>query len=355
MPIGITEDHEALRQVVRRFVDEQCPPAVPRAVLDAEHEERPPFWDGLSDLGWLGLHVAEEHGGVGYGFVEQCVVLEELGRAAAPGPYLPSVLASAVVADAPSTAAAKALLPELASGDALGAVALTGALDGSAGGDGLRVQGTVEPVVGGHLADLLVVGARIGETLEWVVLDAADTTVTELRSVDPTRRVARLEVADVVVPDDRRLGPLAIERVHAIAAVLFAAEAVGISQWCVETAAEYAKARVQFGRPIGQFQGVKHRCADMLARTELARAATWDAARAVGEDGNGRDVSVAAAAALAFDAVLRCAKDCVQTLGGIGFTWEHDAHLYFRRAKSDEIYLGDATYHRELVAQKLGV
>jgi alkylation response protein AidB-like acyl-CoA dehydrogenase len=166
------------------------------------------------------------------------------------------------------------------------------------------------------------------------VLDIADpgATVTELRSVDPTRRVARVDVAETVVPRDRRLGVLAVERVHAIAAVLFAAEAIGISQWCVDTAAEYAKARVQFGRPIGQFQGVKHRCADMLARTELARAATWDAARAVGEEGNGRDVAVAAAAALAFDAVLRTAKDCVQTLGGIGFTWEHDAHLYLRRA-----------------------
>jgi alkylation response protein AidB-like acyl-CoA dehydrogenase len=332
MPIGITEDHEALRQVVRRFVEEQCPPAVPRAVLDAEHEERPPFWDALCDLGWLGLHVAEEHGGAGYGFVEQCVVVEELGRAGAPGPYVPSVIAAAVVAAAGAPAAAKAVLPELASGDAVGAVALTGVLDAEADGDGLRVRGTVEPVVGGHLADVIVAAARVGDDVEWVVLDSNDARVTELRSVDPTRRVAKVEVADVVVPADHRLGGVPVERVHAIAAVLFAAETIGVAQWCVDTAADYAKVRVQFGRPIGQFQGVKHRCADMLARTELARAATWDAARAVGEEGNGRDVAVAAAAALAFDAVLRTAKDCVQTLGGIGFTWEHDAHLYLRRA-----------------------
>ncbi|MDQ1520198.1 MAG: hypothetical protein QOI55_1271 [Actinomycetota bacterium] len=340
MPIGITEDHEALRLVVRRFVDTQCAPAVPRAVLDAPLEVRPVFWAALAEPGWLGLHIEEEYGGAGYGFVEQCVVVEELGRAAAPGPYVPSALAAAVLQAAGAPEVAKALLPGLTSGDEIGAVALTGALDATVDGDGLRVSGSLEPVVGGHLADVLVVAVRTDDGTEWVAIDAADATVTELRSVDPTRRVARVEVADLRVDADRRLGAIPVESVRAMAAVLFAAEAVGVAQWCVETAAEHAKTRVQFGRPIGQFQGVKHRSADMLARTELARAAVWDASRAVHETENGRDVSVAAAAALAFEAALRCAKDCVQTLGGIGFTWEHDAHIYLRRALTLHQLLG---------------
>jgi alkylation response protein AidB-like acyl-CoA dehydrogenase len=334
MPIGITEDHEALREVVRRFVETQVPPAIPRAALDADHESRPGFWAALTEPGWLGLTVDEDHGGAGYGAVEQCVVIEELGRAAAPGPYVPSALAAAVVQAAGVEEVAKALLPGLASGETIGAVALGGALDGVVDGASLRVRGTIEPVMSGALADVLVVPVRHRDTTEWVVLDAQDpsVTVTELRSVDPTRRVARVEVDDAIVAEDRRLGDIDSDSVHAMAAVLFAAEAVGVAQWCVETAAEHAKTRVQFGRPIGQFQGVKHRSADMLARTELARAAVWDAARAVHEDGNGRDVAIASAAALAFDAAFRCAKDCVQTLGGIGFTWEHDAHIYLRRA-----------------------
>jgi alkylation response protein AidB-like acyl-CoA dehydrogenase len=352
VPIGITEDHEALREVVRRFVDTQCPPAVPRQVLDAAHEPRPPFWDALGEPGWVALHVAEAHGGAGYGFVEQCVVIEELGRAAAPGPYVPTALAAAIV-DAGAAAAAKAVLPSLAAGGTIAAVALEGtlAVDGDGDGGGWRVSGTLQPVIGAHLADVIVARARTRDGDEWVVLDAADATVTELRSVDPTRRAARVEVDGATIVPDRRIGDVPDASVRAIAAVLFAAEAVGVAQWCVDTAAQYAKERVQFGRPIGQFQGVKHRCADMLARTELARAATWDAARAVHDDENGRDVAVAAAASLAFDAALRNAKDCVQTLGGIGFTWEHDAHIYLRRALTLHQLLGTPSEWRVRAAQ----
>jgi alkylation response protein AidB-like acyl-CoA dehydrogenase len=352
MPIGITEDHEALRQVVRRFVEAQCPPAVPRATLDAEHEARPPFWGALADLGWLGLHVAEDAGGAGYGAVEQCVVVEELGRAGAPGPYLASALAAAVVQAAGVAEVAKAVLRPLVTGEKAGAVALTGALQARENGDGgLTVSGSLQPVLSGHVADVLVLPTDVDGRVEWVVVDRADVAVRELRSVDPTRRVAAVDVDDAVVPADRRLGALPLDTVHALATVLFAAEAVGVAQWCVDTAAEYANERVQFGRPIGQFQGVKHRCADMLARTELARAAAWDAARAVDEWGNGRDVAIAAAGALAFDAALECAKDCVQTLGGIGFTWEHDAHIYFRRALTLHQLFGTPAEHRRRAAR----
>jgi alkylation response protein AidB-like acyl-CoA dehydrogenase len=311
MAIGITEEHEELRQAVRRFVDTNVPPAAVRTAVDAAAESRPSFWAALCEPHWLGLHVNEDRGGAGFGLVEQAVVLEELGRACAPGPYLATAIAAAVLEDA-GGAAADQWLPKLAAGAATGAVALSGA----------------RPVLGGHQADVVVV--EIAGS--WYALDAGDVHATEITSIDLSRRAAQLDLEGMQPPADRRLDGLTSDRVRDIAAVLLAAEAIGVAQWCVDTAAEYAKVRVQFGRPIGQFQGVKHRCADMLARTELARAAAWDAARAVRDADNGGGLAIAAAAALAFEAAFLNAKDCVQTLGGIGFTWEHDAHLYLRRA-----------------------
>ncbi|MGO9872957.1 MAG: acyl-CoA dehydrogenase [Acidimicrobiia bacterium] len=311
MAIGITEEHEELRQAVRRFADTKIPPSAARAVVDAQTETRPGFWAALCEPGWLGLHVAEHNGGAGYGLVEQAVVIEELGRACAPGPYLATALAAAVLDEVDGPAAA-AWLPKLASGTCTGAVALSGS----------------RPVLGGHDADVIV--CELDQ--QWYALDAATVHAKELASIDLTRRVAQLDLDGVRGSADQLLSGLRAERVRDLASVLLAAEAVGVAQWCVETAAEYAKVRVQFGRPIGQFQGVKHRCADMLARTELARAAVWDAARAARDAGNGDGLAIASAAALAFDAAFLNGKDCVQTLGGIGFTWEHDAHLYLRRA-----------------------
>jgi alkylation response protein AidB-like acyl-CoA dehydrogenase len=355
MPLGITEDHEALRAVVARFVEEQSPPALARANLDAEHESVPPFWGTLGDLGWLGLHVGEAFGGAGFGVLEQSVVIEALGRGGVPGPYVASALAAAVVdlaaADAP--AAAKTLLPALVAGDVIGTVALTGTLEraGAASDGGITVSGTLQPVLSAHLAGVVIAPVDVDGRTEWFALETDDLAVTELPSVDRTRRVARVEVDAVTVAPDHRLGVLALEDVRLVAATLFAAEAVGVAQWCVDTAADYAKVRVQFGRPIGQFQGVKHRCAEMLARTELARAATWDAARAVREEDNGRDVAIASAAALAFDAALQSAKDAIQTLGGIGFTWEHDAHMYLRRALTIHQLVGTPDEWRERAAR----
>ena len=344
MPIGVTEDHEELRQVVRRWTEAHCAPAVPRALLDATSEERPGFWESLAEAQWLGLHIPEGLGGAGYGLPELAVVLEELGRACAPGPFLASALAGAVISAAVGAGAAGAgdagagaagLLAGIVSGEVVGAVALGPALDAVPGGDGLRVSGTLRPVLSGHLADAIVAPARIagGEEM-WCVLDrdAGGIEVVELPSVDRTRRSAAVTFDGVEVAAGRVLGSIDRDRVEQIAVVLASAEAVGVAQWCVETAAEYAKVRVQFGRPIGQFQGVKHRSALALARTELARAAAWDAARAIGDDDNGGALAVAAAGALALDAGVEAAKDCVQTLGGIGFTWEHDAHVYLRRA-----------------------
>jgi alkylation response protein AidB-like acyl-CoA dehydrogenase len=326
-------------------VERHCTPAVPRALLDADVERLPPFWAELTAQGWLGLHVDEALGGEGYGLPELAVVLEELGRACAPGPFVPTVLAAAVIQAAGKEIAA-GIVPALASGEAVAALALAGALDAEPDGDALRVRGTLRPVLSAHLAGVLVVPA--GE--EWCVLDADEFTTTELSSLDPTRCVAEVHVDGAVVPPARRLGEVDASRVRDLAAVVFGAEGVGVAQWCVDAASEYAKVREQFGRPIGQFQGVKHKCADMLAQTELARAAVWDAARAADEPAVA-PLTAAAAAGLAVDASYRAAKDCIQLHGGIGFTWEHDAHLYLKRATATRQLLGPTSTWRIRAAE----
>jgi alkylation response protein AidB-like acyl-CoA dehydrogenase len=316
MPIGITEEHEHLRSAVRRFVDDRIGPPVLRAALDAPTDTRPDYWAALAEPGWIGLHVDEAHGGGGAGLLEQAVVVEEFGRACAPGPYLPTAIAAALL-QFDGGPAADALLGRIAAGDLAAAVAFAG----------------TTLAAGGSAADVVIC-----ETAgAWYALDADAAGAREVGSVDLTRRFARLDAEAIAraaaANPGRRLANITEENVCNVAAALFAVEAVGIAQWCVDTAAEYAKVRVQFGRPIGQFQGVKHRCAEMLARVELARAAAWDAASAADDLGDpGTALAIAAAAALAFDAAFANAKDCIQTLGGIGFTWEHDAHIYLRRA-----------------------
>ena len=331
MSIAIEEDHLALLGSVRRFTTDRCTPAVARAAMDAEADARPPFWDALAGLGWLGLAVAEADGGEGYGLAELVVVLEELGRSVAPGPALPSAWAAAVLPPgAPQ-------LGELASGRSVGTVALGGSLQGEgAPATGMTATGTVGPVLSGAIAEVIVVPVAIGGAERWCVVAGADVTVTPLESLDPTRRLAQLDLAGAPV---QLLPTLTRERVEQVGVALAAAECAGGAAWCVDTASEYAKVRRQFGRPIGQFQAVKHRCADMLVHLEQVRGVAWDAAAALdGEPGDGgagdgeAALSVAAAGAIAFDGFAAVAKDCIQVLGGIGFTWEHDAHLYLRRA-----------------------
>ncbi len=328
MPIGISEDHQALHQAVDGWMARHCPPAVHRKLLDAPYETLPAFWQELSGQGWLGLHVDEDHDGEGATVAELAVVLEAAGRAGMPGPFLPHVLASAVLQDAVHRGDAHAgeYLSGLAAGGFVGCLALSGSLAAETSGTRVRVTGELGAVLSAHVAGLLVAETTLG----WMVLLAGEYEATERKSVDLTRRVASVTI-DAEVPASRLLASTTTARVREIAVVLMAAEAVGSSQWCVDTAAEYARDRRQFGRPIGQFQGVKHRCANMLARTELARAAVWDACRTIDDPETGA-FTAAAAGALTIDAAFETAKDCVQVLGGIGFTWEHDAHVYLRRA-----------------------
>ncbi|WP_433472075.1 acyl-CoA dehydrogenase [Spirillospora sp. CA-142024] len=342
MAIGLTEEHEALAESVRGFAERNIPATAVRAALDADEEARPGFWPALAEQGLLGLHLDEEHGGQGFGLLELSVVLEELGRAAAPGPFLPTVLASAVI-DASSNAKLRAeLLPALADGSKTAAVALDGALTGRRDGDSLVVSGTSATVLGAALADVLVLPVAAGDGEQWVALDAADLTVTPVTSLDRVRRVAAMEVSGVAVAADRVLDGVTAGRVKDVAAALFGAEAAGLAGWLVETAAEYAKVREQFGRPIGQFQGVKHKAARSLIALEQARAAAWDAARALDEGTEEAGFAAAVSAVIALDAGVQTARDAIQILGGIGFTWEHDAHVYLRRALTLRALLGSS-------------
>jgi alkylation response protein AidB-like acyl-CoA dehydrogenase len=338
MAIGLTEEHAALAESVRAFTERHLPPEVVRAGLE-KPEERPAYWPALAAQGLLGLHLPEEHGGQGFSLVELAIAVEQFGRTPAGGPYVPTVLASAVIGSAGNPPAG--LLAELADGSRTAAVALAGGLTGRRTAQGLAVTGTVEPVLGATLADVLVVPVDTGEATEWVVLDAAETQITPLESLDLTRGVAAVSATDAVIPAERVLRGVADP--YRLAAVVLGAEACGIAGWALDAAASYAKLRKQFGRPIGQFQGVKHLCAWMLVGVERARATVWDAARALAQDRTQWVYAAAVAAAVAPDAAVRNAADCIQVHGGIGYTWEHDAHLYYRRALTLRALLGRAS------------
>ena len=373
MSIGILDHHEELRQSVRRWIESRCPPAVTRAALDDDTDTLPPFWADLGSQGTLGIHVPEEFGGQGAGMMELAVVVEELGRAAAPGPWSTTAVVAAIIAESGDPSLAKELLPGLADGTLPASLLVpVGAPDGSAvartvlsarqGPDGsCVVSGVLRPVPNGAVADRVLAPAEFEDGERWVLLERGDGVVVDpLPSFDPTRRSAAWSVEDVTVPASRVLGEVTTERVRDLALLVASAEASGGARWCLETAAEHARTRQQFGRPIGQFQGVKHRLADMLLSVEQMVAATWDAAlaldhqrlersaevgtgRSPGSDGpkgpHGTDDSDATvrlalrlAGSLALDGYVEAAKGAIQVLGGMGFTWEHDAHIQLRRA-----------------------
>ncbi|MGJ6963335.1 acyl-CoA dehydrogenase [Streptosporangium sp. G11] len=358
MAIGLSEEHEALRESVTGWAERNIPSEVVRAAIAAEGEERPGFWAGLADQGLLGLHIPEEHGGSGYGLLETAVAVEALGERVAPGPYVPTVLASAVILASDGKAHAE-LLPRLADGTLTGAVALGASITGTRGEDGtLTIGGTAELVLGGASADLLVLPVSTDRGEEWVAVDASTATVTPAPALDVTRGVAKVELDAATVPAGRVLDGLQGPEVLNLAAIVLGAEAAGVASWCVTAAAEYAKVRVQFGRPIGQFQGVKHKASRMLVALEQARATVWDAARATVKAGEAAEVSAdelayaaAIAGVVAPDAAVLCAKDAIQIFGGIGYTYEHDAHLYYRRALTLRALLGSSGEWAESVAE----
>jgi alkylation response protein AidB-like acyl-CoA dehydrogenase len=325
MSIAIADEHRALAQTVSDFLSKQGALGAARALLTAETEELPSFWPDLGGLGWLGLHVPEEYGGSGFGLPELVVVAEEFGRSVAPGPFVPTVTASAVLAAIAPADLRAAWLPGLADGTVIGAVALDGEVtvsDGSA-------AGSAGVVLSGHLADVLLVG--VGDDVAVVDCRGGGVTAEVPANLDPTRRAARVTLDGA--PAQIVAGSRAV--LVDLARLILAAEATGVARECTQSASAYAKVREQFGRPIAMFQAIKHHCANMLVETELATASVWDAARAArtpGSSGDQAGFTAAVAATLALAAADLCAQLNIQVHGGIGFTWEHDAHLYLRRA-----------------------
>ncbi len=331
MSIAITEDHRSLAETVSSFAEKRNLRGAARDLLESSDDALPEFWAELAELGWLGLHLPEDVGGSGYGIDELVVVVEELARAVAPGPFVPTVIASAVLAASGDDDLKSRLLPGLADSSTVGAVALGGSVTVTGG----VASGDAGVVLGAGLASLILV--PVGEDV--AVVEVGDGVAIETpTSLDPTRRSARvtLDGAPVtVITGGRRL-------LVDLTRVILSADAVGVARECTEMAAAYSKERIQFGRPIAMYQAVKHHCANMAVATELATSAVWDAARASATGGDQLTYAAAIAATLAAPAADLCANLNTQVHGGIAITWEHDAHLYMRRATTLLHYLGAA-------------
>ena len=321
MSIAITEDHQALAGTVSDFLKTKGARAAARALLEAPAETLPAFWSDVADLGWLGLHLPEANGGSGYGLEELVVVVEEFGRAVAPGPLVPSVVVSALISFSGTEVLKSTLLPGFADGTKTGGVGLGGSgtvADGKASGD-------AGVVLGGGLANVIVVG--VGDDVA-VIEVGAHVTISTPTNLDPTRRSSRVSLDGAPatpIPGARAM-------LNDLARTILSAEAVGVARECTDMAAKYSKERFQFGRVIATYQAVKHHCANMAVATELATAAVWDAARASSKGGDQFHYAAAVAATLAGPAADLCANLSTQVHGGIGITWEHDAHLLMRRA-----------------------
>ncbi|OBI47010.1 acyl-CoA dehydrogenase [Mycobacterium kyorinense] len=337
MPIAITSEHQDLADSVRSLVARVAPSEVLHAALETPIDNPPPYWQTAADQGLQGVHLAEAVGGQGFGILELAVVLAEFGYGAVPGPFVPSAIASALISAHDPDAK---VLNDLASGAAVAAYALDSGLTATRHGDGLVIRGEVRAVPAAAQASVLVLPVAIDSGEEWVVLRADQLEIEPVQSVDPLRPIAHVRANAVEVGDDAVLSNLSMTLAHALMSTLLSAEAVGVARWATDTASEYAKIREQFGRPIGQFQAIKHKCAEMIADTERATAAVWDAARAIDEarqndwdvQASAVEFAAAVAATLAPAAAQHCTQDCIQVHGGIGFTWEHDTNVYYRRA-----------------------
>jgi alkylation response protein AidB-like acyl-CoA dehydrogenase len=379
MHFALDDDQQRLRATARAFLAAHAGPAEVRAAMVTERGYDPALWQRIAgELGWPAVIVPEAHGGLGLGQVELMVLMEAMGGALLCAPFFSTVCLAANALVVGGTAAQQAAwLPGIAAGTTTATVAHAEA-EGRWDADGIRaiarpdggdvvLSGSKSFVVDGHTADLLLIAARRpgsrgsdGVRLFLVPAGSPGVERRALGTLDQTRRLAEVDLHDVRVPADAALGDaaegwVALETTLQLATVALAAEQVGGAERCLELAVAYAGERVQFGRPIGSFQAIKHKCADMLMRVEAARSASYYAACAAEE--RGAELAAAASLAKAYcsDAYFQCAADCLQIHGGVGFTWEYAVHLYFKRAKSSESLLGDATHHRELVARQLAL
>jgi alkylation response protein AidB-like acyl-CoA dehydrogenase len=371
MNFAFTEEQDELRNSVRKFMETKSASPAVRELMETTDGYDKSVWDQMANqLGLQGLAIPEEFGGSGYSFIELGIVLEEMGRALLCAPFFSSaVLATTALLQSGDDAAKKEYLPGIASGETIATLAFTeqnGRWDeegittpATQSGDAWTITGEKMFVLDGHVANLLVVAARTGAGVSLFAVDPSDASVTReaLSTMDQTRKQARVEFnntpAKLIGTDGG--GWATLSTTLDLAAVALANEQVGGAQKVLEMSVDYAKVRVQFGRPIGSFQAIKHKCADMLLEVESAKSAAYYAAWCAAEMNDELPVTASLAKAYCSDAYFHAAAENIQIHGGIGFTWEHDAHLYFKRAKSMELFLGDPTYHRELLAQRIGI
>ncbi|CAL9322278.1 acyl-CoA dehydrogenase family protein [Streptomyces sp. SudanB182_2057] len=367
-----SDDHEQLRAAVRRFLADKSPETEVRRLMEQTEGFDRAVWRQMAEqLELMALIIPGEYGGAGHSYAELSVVLDEMGRVLLCAPYFATVaLAANLLLASRDEPAKEEYLPGIASGRTIATVALA-ERQGDWGESGIALEATRTPdggwrlsgekryVLDGHVADLVLVVARTraGVSLFAVERGAVGLTAVPVATLDPTRKLARLSFDRVrarPVGADGEGWP-AVARMLDLAAVALAAEQAGGAQRVLEMAVAYAGLRVQFGRPIGSFQAIKHKCADMLLEVESARAAAYHAGWAVAEDDDEVPVLASLAKSCCSEAYFHAAAENIQIHGGIGFTWEHPAHLYFRRAKSSELLFGDAAHHRELLARRIGV
>jgi len=379
MEFAFSQDQDELRRAARRFLEVASSEERVRAAMETEQGYDSATWQQLSEeLAWTALTIPEEYGGLGMSYLDLHPLMEEMGRALLCSPFFSTICLGANALLLGGNGVQKERhLPGIAAGETTATLAYAeknGQLDAagieatcSRTAAGYILRGTKSYVLDGHTADLLIVAARTensegaeGVSLFLVPGDADGVKQAWLPTMDQTRRLASVELNDVVVPADALVGEegrgwALCERTLDLARIALAAEQVGAAEMCLDMSVEYAKVRKQFGRPIGSFQAIKHKCADMLMMIESARSAAFYASALAGQ--GERDLEEAASSAKAFcsDAFFHCAAENIQIHGGIGFTWEHAAHMYFKRAKAAEVLFGAPSFHRERVAKRMGL
>jgi alkylation response protein AidB-like acyl-CoA dehydrogenase len=368
MDFDLNKPQRLLKNSAREFLARECKPERVRELMetDTAHDEK--LWRALAGQGWTGLRIPEEHGGLGLGLVELAAVMEETGRACLPGAFLSTLTAAALIEYAGDMQQRAKYLEAIAAGEMKATVALLE--DGASWDlDAVKLKATRADgkyfvtgkklfVPDADIADLLICVARTGDSLLLLPIqrEAGGVNIQPMPSMDGTRKIYQVSLEEVSVIDAQVLGAdgdvrTALFRALEVATTALCAEMVGGMQWMLDTAVEYSKTRQQFGRPIGSFQAVQHQCADMLLMTESARSAAYYAAWALTEGDHAASLALSIAKAYCSDAYREVANRCVQVHGGIGFTWEHDLQLYYKRSKSSETLFGDAIFHRERIAR----
>jgi alkylation response protein AidB-like acyl-CoA dehydrogenase len=376
MDFGFSEEQESLRQSARRFLDSECPMTYVRRMMEDDTGHSEEHWKKMVEMGFQGLIFPEKYGGSGLNMVDLVVVLEEMGRCVMPGPFFATVILGGLAIDLGGNEAQKEkYLPGICDGSlraTLAQVEESGRWDADGimlpavkSSDGFVLSGTKLFVHDAHNADVLIVPARTagkrgekGITLFLIDTKQAGVNIRVLKTMDQTRKLCEVGFENVAVGKDGVLGKVGqgwtlLDRLIDRAKVALCAEMCGGMQKVLEMSVDYAKVREQFGRPIGSFQAIQHKCANMLVQVESSKSATYYAAWAVANDVAEAHLAACMAKAYCSDAYRMVSGEGIQIHGGIGFTWEHDMHLYFKRAKGSEVTFGDATWNRELVAREV--